>query len=181
MALRTPPSWQQNASHPAENDRLSTQGFWRTTGVMKNTDLAVTANGTPNMSVNVAAGWAAIVGNYTTNMGTYQCYNDGVTNVLIAPAEPSNPRIDLVCMTVSDSYYTGSLNQVAFNVVTGVPSVTPAVPATPTNSIVLARVAVGAGAVSITSGNITDVRVVATTPIEVDLSSVETAIFMQAY
>ncbi len=181
MALRTPPSWQQNASHPAENDRLSTQGLWRTTGVMNIADLVVTANGTPNMSVNVASGWAAIVGNFTTNMGTYQCYNDGLTNVLIAPANPSNPRIDVVCMTVSDSYYSGSLNQVAFNVVTGVPSVTPAVPATPVNSIALARVAVGAGAVSITSGNITDVRVVATTAITVDFSSVETAIFMQAY
>jgi len=84
-------------------------------------------------------------------------------------------------MTVSDSYYTGALNQVAFNVVTGVAAPSPSVPATPTNSIALARVAVGAGAVSITAGNITDVRVTATTPIEVDLSSVETAIFMQAY
>lgn len=181
MALRTPPSWQQNASHPAENDRLSTQGLWRTTGVMNAADLAVTQNGTPNMSVNVASGWAAIVGDYTTNMGTYQCYNDATTNVLIAPADGSNPRIDLICMTVSDSYYTGSLNQVAFNVVTGVPSVSPAVPATPTNSIVLARVAVGAGAVSITTGNITDVRVTSTSAITVDLSSVETAIIMQAY
>jgi hypothetical protein len=181
MALRTPPSWQQNASHPAENDRLSTQGLWRTTGVMKSTDLLVSANGVPNMSVNVAQGWAAIVGDYTTNMGTYQCYNDGTTNLLIAPADGSNPRIDLICMTVSDSYYTGALNQVAFNVVTGVPSGSPAVPATPVNSIALARVAVGAGAVSITAGNITDVRVTATTPIAVDLSSVETAIFMQAY
>jgi hypothetical protein len=148
---------------------------------MKSTDLAVSANGVPNMSVNVAQGWAAIVGDYTTNMGTYQCYNDGTTNLLIAPADGSNPRIDLICMTVSDSYYTGALNQVAFNVVTGVAAPSPSVPATPTNSIALARVAVGAGAVSITAGNITDVRVTATTPIEVDLSSVETAIFMQAY
>jgi hypothetical protein len=181
MALRTPPSWQQNASHPAENDRLSTQGLWRTTGVMSSTDLAVSANGVPNMSVNVASGWAAIVGDFTTNMGTYQAYNDAVTNLLIAPADGSNARIDLICMTVSDSYYSGSLNQVAFNVVTGVPSVTPAIPATPTNSIVLARVAVGAGATTILSGNITDVRVTASTPIAVDLSSVETAIFMQAF
>lgn len=181
MALRTPPSWQQNASHPAENDRLSTQGLWRTTGVMKSTDLAITANGTPNMSVNVASGWAAIVGDYTTNMGTYQAYNDATTNLTITTANGSNPRIDLICMTVSDSYYTGSLNQVAFNVVAGVPSGTPAVPATPTNSIALARVAVGAGATSITSGNITDVRATATSAITVDLSSVETIIFMQAY
>lgn len=181
MALRTPPSWQQNASHPAENDRLTTQGLWRTTGILRNTDLLVTANGTPNMSVNVALGWAAIVGNFTTNMGTYIAYNDGSTNLTISPANGSNPRIDLICMTVSDSYYSGALNQVAFNVVAGVPAVSPAVPATPTNSIVLAQIAVGAGATQILAGNITDVRVLATSAITVDLSSVETAIFMQAY
>lgn len=181
MALRTPPSWQQNASHPAENDRLSTQGLWRTTGILKSTDLAVSANGTPNMSVNVASGWAAIVGDYTTNMGTYIAYNDAVTNLLISAANPSNPRIDKICMTVSDSYYLGSLNQVAFNVVAGTPAVSPAAPATPTNSIALATVYVGAGAVTIVAGNITDTRVLASSAITVDLSSVETAIFMQAY
>jgi hypothetical protein len=181
MALRTPPSWQQNASHPAENDRLSTQGTWRTTGVMKSTDLAVSANGVPNMSVNVASGWAIIVGDYTTNMGAYVAYNDATTNLTISPANGSNPRIDKICMTVSDSYYTGALNQVAFNVVAGTPAVSPAAPATPINSIVLATVYVGAGATTILAGNITDARVLASSAITVDLSSVETAIFMQAY
>lgn len=181
MALRTPPSWQQNASHPAENDRLSTQGLWRTTGILSAADLAITANGTPNMSVNAAVGWAAIVGNYTTNMGAYIAYNDAITNLTITTANGSNPRIDLICMTVADSYYTGALNQVAFSVIAGVPSVTPAVPATPTNSIALARVAVGAGATQILTGNITDVRVLGTSAITVDLSSVETEIFMGAY
>jgi hypothetical protein len=181
MALRTPPSWQQNASHPAENDRLTTQGIWRTTGILKSTDLAVSANGVPNMSVNVALGWAAIVGDYTTNMGAYIAYNDATTNLTITTANGSNPRIDKICMTISDSYYTGALNQVAFNVVAGTPAGTPAAPATPTNSIALATVYVGAGATSIVTGNITDTRVIATSAITVDLSSVETAIFMQAY
>lgn len=181
MALRTPPSWQQNASHPAENDRLSTQGLWRTTGIMSAADLLVSANGTPNMSVNIAAGWAAIVGTTQANMGTYQAYNDGVTNVIITAASASNPRIDLICATVSDAFYTGALNQVAFNVVAGVASASPAIPATPANSIVLARVAVATSTTTIVSGNITDVRVTATSAISVDLSSTETVIFMQAY
>ena len=94
MALRTPPSWQQNASHPAENDRLTTQGLWRTTGVLKLTDLVVTANGVPNMSVNVSSGWAAIVGDYTTNMGAYVAYNDAIQNITVTTANGSNPRID---------------------------------------------------------------------------------------
>jgi hypothetical protein len=181
MALRTPPSWQQNASHPAENDRLSTQGLWRTTGILNANDLLVTQNGTPNMSVNVALGWASIVGTFTTNMGTYIAYNDGAQNLTITTANGTNPRIDLICMTVSDSYYSGALNQVAFQVIAGTPAPSPVAPTLPINSISLATVAVGAGATQILTGNITDTRVVATSAITVDLSSVETAIIMQAY
>ena len=181
MALRTPPSWQQNASHPAENDRLSTQGLWRTTGVLNASDLITTQNGTPNMSVNVSSGWAAIVGTYTTNMGTYVAYNDATQNLTITTANGSNPRIDLVCMTVSDSYYTGALNQVAFSVIAGTPAASPVAPTLPLNSISLATVYVGAGATQILTANITDTRTVSTSAITVDLSSVEVAMFMQAY
>jgi hypothetical protein len=163
MALRTPPSWQQNASHPAENDRLTTQGLWRTTGILSSADLAVTANGTPNMSVNVASGWAAIVGTLQSNMGAYTAYNDASTNLTITAASASNPRIDLVCMTVSDSYYTGSLNQVAFQVVPGTPAASPTAPSLPANSISLATVLVGTSVTSITSGNITDTRTTSST------------------
>jgi hypothetical protein len=163
MALRTPPSWQQNASHPAENDRLTTQGLWRTTGILSGADLAVTANGTPNMSVNVASGWAAIVGTLQSNMGAYTAYNDASTNLIITTANGSNPRIDLVCMTVSDSYYTGSLNQVAFQVIAGTPAASPTAPTLPANSISLATVLVGTSVTSITSGNITDTRTLSST------------------
>ena len=172
MALRTPPSWQQNASHPAENDRLSTQGLWRTTGILGSTDLAVTANGTPNMSVNVAAGWAAIVGDYQTNMGAYVAYNDAVQNLIITAANGSNPRIDRIVMTVSDSYYTGSLNQVAFQVIAGTPAASPTAPATPTNSISLATVLVGTSVTTIVTGNITDTRTLTSTSF-VSLSGVQ--------
>jgi hypothetical protein len=181
MALRTPPSWQQNASHPAENDRLTTQGLWRNTGVLNAADLVVSQNGTPNMSVNVASGWASIVGNYTTNMGAYVAYNDATQNLTITTASGSNPRIDRIVMTVSDSYYTGALNQVAFQVLAGTPAASPTAPAIPINSISLALVAVGTGATQILDGNITDTRTVTTSAITVDLSSVEVAMFMQAY
>lgn len=162
MALRTPPSWLQNGSHPAENDRLTAQSITGTSGIIGNTSLAVSQLGTPGMAVQVAAGWGALVGNYTTNMGLYNFYNDAVTNLSITTANPSNPRIDLVCVTVSDAYYTGASNTVQFQVVAGVPAASPAVPATPSMSIALARVAVAAGATSITTANITDVRDFAT-------------------
>jgi hypothetical protein len=188
MALRTPPSWLQNGSHPAENDRLTTQAIWASSGVARTNDLLVSASSPAAMTVSVAAGWAAILGTYQANMGVYIAYNDAATTATITAANPTNPRIDLVCITVSDAAYTGALNTVAINVVAGTPAVSPVVPSTPTNSIALARVAVAAGATTITSGNITDVRVRAdmqemtfssgsasTTPIRIELNAGQSA------
>ena len=181
MALRTPPSWLQNGSHPAENDRLTTQGLWRSTGILSANDLEVTQNSPTGMSVLVSSGWANILGTYQTNMGAYQAYNDASSALTITTANPSNPRIDLICITVSDAYYTGALNTVAFNVVAGTPATSPVAPSTPDNSIVLAKVAVAAGATTITNANITDQRTVATAAISADTSGVETIIFMGDY
>jgi hypothetical protein len=158
MALITPPSWLQNGSYTAQNDRLNANATWATTGVRRTGDLAVTQSGTPGMSVSIAAGWGVIVGNFTTNVGTYGFYNDGAVTATITTANPSLPRIDLVCITVNDSAYTGSLNSVVVQVVAGTPNASPTVPATPTNSLALARVAVAAGATTILNANITDVR-----------------------
>lgn len=174
MTLHNPPSWLQNGSHPAENDRLTTQALWATTGIINPASLEVTANAPVNLSVNVASGWAAIVGTTQPNMGTYVAYNDDTINLPITAADPTNPRIDLVCMTVNDSYYSGSLNNVILQVIAGTPAGSPVVPSLPANSIELARVAVAAGALSISSGNISDGRVLVTTniPESGDISAV---------
>jgi hypothetical protein len=126
------------------------------------------------MSVLIASGWAAIVGTTQANMGTYVGYNDATTVLTVTTANPTNPRIDLVCMTVQDAYYTGSLNDVIMQVVAGTPAGSPVAPALPANSISLATVAVGAGATSITNANITDTRVLVTTniPESGDISAV---------
>ena len=174
MTLRTPPSWLQNGSHPAENDRLTTQALWATTGIIKSDSLAVTQNSPAGLSILVASGWAAVVGTVQANMGTYVGYNDGTVVLSITTADPTNPRIDLVCLTVNDAYYTGALNNAVLQVVAGTPAGSPVAPALPANSISLATVAVGAGATAITNANITDTRVLVTTNIpEVgDISSV---------
>ena len=164
MALRTPPSWLQNGSHPAENDRLTAKAIWQTSGIVNATDLQITQNSSPNMSVNVSSGYAAIVGTTQANMGTYMAYNDAASTLTVTTADPTNPRIDLVVATVSDAFYTGTTNTVAFNVIAGTPASSPTVPATPVNSIALAKIAVGAAVGSITNANITDLRVMATTP-----------------
>lgn len=174
MTLRTPPSWLQNGSHPAENDRLTTQALWATTGIINSSSLQVTQNTPPGMSVVVSSGWAAIVGTTQANMGTYVGYNDGNVVLGLTTADPTNPRIDRVCMTVNDAYYTGSLNNVVLQVVAGTPAGSPSAPATPANSISLATIAVAAGATAITTANITDTRVLVTTniPESGDISSV---------
>lgn len=192
MALITPPSWLQNGSYTAQNDRLNANATWATTGVRRTGDLAVTQSGTPGMSVSIAAGWGVIVGNFTTNVGTYGFYNDGAVTATITTANPSLPRIDLVCITVNDSAYTGSLNSVVVQVIAGTPNASPTVPATPTNSLALARVAVAAGATSILNANITDVRTRAdiveatftsstttTVPVRIELNAAQTGNALQ--
>jgi hypothetical protein len=178
MALRTPPSWLQNGSHPAENDRLTTKAFWKTTGIINDTDLKVTQSASPGMSVSVAAGYGAIVGTTQANMGTYIAYNDNAATLTVTTANPSNPRIDIVLVQINDAYYTGSLNSVTFSVLAGTPAVSPVAPTQPANSLLLATIAVGAGVTQILNANITDNRVLSTTPIS--FSNIETAVFMQA-
>jgi hypothetical protein len=174
MTLRTPPSWLQNGSHPAENDRLTTQALWATTGIIKSDSLAVTQNSPTGLSILVSSGWAAIVGTTQANMGTYVGYNDATVVLSITTADPTNPRIDRVCLTVNDAYYTGAINNAVLQVVAGTPAGSPVAPALPANSISLATVAVGAGATTITTANITDTRVLVTTniPESGDISSV---------
>jgi hypothetical protein len=126
------------------------------------------------MSVRVASGWAAIVGTTQANMGTYVGYNDDTVVLGVTTADPTNPRIDRVCMTVNDAYYTGSLNNVVLQVVAGTPAGSPVAPSTPANSISLATIAVAAGATALTTANITDTRVLVTTniPESGDISAV---------
>lgn len=129
------------------------------TGVRAAGDLAVTANGTPNMSVNVAAGEALIPGTQQpASQGSYYAFNDGPVNLAIAASNATNPRRDLVVARVYDRDYAGTIGEWRLEVVTGTPAVSPVDPATPADSLVLARVAVAAGVSSISAGNITDLR-----------------------
>jgi len=174
MTLRTPPSWLQNGSHPAENDRLTTQALWATTGIINSSSLAVTENSPTGLSVRVASGWAAILGTEQSNMGAYVVYNDATVTLGITTPDVTNPRIDRVVATVRDAYYSGANNDVILQVVAGTPAGSPVAPATPDNSISLATIAVAAGATVITNANITDTRVTVTTniPESGDISSV---------
>ena len=167
MTLLSPPSWLQAGSYPAESDRLVSQALYATTGIIGSTSLAVTQNSPAGMSVRVAAGWAAIIGTIQANMGAYVAYNDAQATLTVTTANPTNPRIDLVCVTVRDAFYTGAFNDVIFQVIAGTPAGSPVAPALPANSISLATIAVGAGVTQINTANITDTRVSTTTNLPV--------------
>lgn len=167
MALVTPPSWLQAGSYPAESDRLTAQALYATTGIIGSASLAVTQNSPAGMSVRVATGWAAIIGTTQANMGVYTAFNDALTTLTVTTADPTNPRIDRVVVTIRDAYYTGAFNDVIFQVLAGTPAGSPTAPATPANSISLATIAVGAAVTSILTANITDTRVEVTTNLPV--------------
>jgi hypothetical protein len=115
------------------------------------------------MSVNVAAGFAFLTGQFAPfNQGTYGIPNDGTVNLAIAAADGTNPRDDLVILQVRDDTWGGGggLNDARLVVVTGTPAASPTDPSLASfpNNLVLARVRVGAGVTSITNANITDLR-----------------------
>ena len=159
MALRNPPSWLQNGSHPAENDRLTTtQVIWDMAGIVDYGDMKVSQSATPAMSVSVSEGHALILGTETATQSQYIAYNDAAVTLSIATANPTNPRIDRIVIAVQDSYYSGANNQVLYQVITGTPSGSPVAPSAPANSITLAYVLVGAAVTTIVDANITDTR-----------------------
>jgi hypothetical protein len=175
MAVVNPPGYLHNASPAAtgEGDRLAaiTSRSDAPSGladlkarscVRSYPELAVTANGTPNMTVNVAAGFALIQGTQNAVQGAYVFMNDGSVSLSITTASAVNPRWDLIIARIYDSQYSGATNTSALEVVTGTAAASPTDPAVPANSLVLARVVVAANDTAIGAGDIVDLRPFAT-------------------
>lgn len=163
MAVETPPVFLQAGSHGAELVRraLYSQLGLRG-GIIAAGDLAVAQNGTPNMTVLVATGQVVVPGSEATYQGAYLCENRGSMSVTIAAADATNPRYDLIVARVRDAAYSGGTNTFAIESVTGTPAASPAEPAIPANSWVLARVSVVALDTTITTGDIVDRRTTGT-------------------
>lgn len=159
MAVTNPPEWLQAGSHPAENARRLTHALVDGRGgIVSPGDLAVAENGTPNMSVNVAAGRVLVPGTEATFQGIYRCESRATENRAISAADATNPRKDLVVARVKDAAYSGATNSWDLEVVTGTPAPSPSEPAIPANSWVLAMVDVPANDTAITNSQITDRR-----------------------
>jgi hypothetical protein len=120
-----------------------------------------------NMSVDVQVGDYHI--RHTDR--AFSAWNDSVENVSISSADPSNPRRDIVVAyvdrAVKDTTNPNSPGALKLLAVAGTPAGSPSDPSDGTIQtavgasnpyIKLARVAVAAGATSIVSANITDLR-----------------------
>lgn len=142
-------------------------------GILQSTgsDLAVTANGTPNMTVNVAAGALT----FPDSAGAaYVGTNTATKSVTIAASDPTNPRLDLIIFRVYDNEagdvaptsnqtQPGSTAGTApvqtktgdIEVVPGTPGAVPVEPSLPTTRcVVLKRVRVRAATASILTSDI---------------------------
>jgi hypothetical protein len=127
-------------------------------GLVREGHLAVSEkSGTPNMSVDVAAGIAMVTGDSSLAQGVYVATNDAVANLVVATADATNDRWDLVVMQVRDNAEdSGGSTDARLFVVTGTAASSPADPTIPDGCLVLARVVVEALASSITDSDITN-------------------------
>jgi hypothetical protein len=169
MAEITPPAWMEAGTYLAQQDRQALMalmtpnpsGLFAPLGGVRpasGTPMGVAAQSSPNMSVSVSSGTVFVPAAIAANAG-WACLNNGARTVTIAAANPSHPRIDLIVAHVYDATDdVGPTSSWALEAVQGTPATSPVAPAQPTNSLVLATVAVASGATSITSGNITDKR-----------------------
>lgn len=162
MTVNATPLWMQGLStHSANMYRRFLDGISNLkSGIFTSGDFAVTQNGTPNMTVNVAPGMAFVRGTEdATYQGMYWVENQATQNVSISAAHATLNRIDLLVLRIRDNAYsTGPSNDATAFVVTGTPASSPSAPAAPPNSFVLAQITVGAAVTSIVTANIANQR-----------------------
>lgn len=127
-------------------------------GVVGANDLLVTQNGTPNMTVLVAAGQCVIRGTQQGDQGVYIGANDASFSVAIAAADGTNARKDLIVARATDTDYGAGATALVIEAVTGTAAGSPSEPVPPENSLVIALVDVPAGDTAIGSAQITDRR-----------------------
>lgn len=114
------------------------------TGVLSGCAVSDTG-ATPTMAVSVGAGEVSV--------GDGQ-FSVPAVNLTIAAADATNPRVDLVVASPSGA-----------SVVQGTPAATPAWPAVPAGSVVLAHVTVPPNATSVAAANLVDKRLTPAVPV----------------
>lgn len=159
MAVQNPPVFIQGDDHPAEDIRRYMDAMVESRkGIVSSGDFAVTENGTPNMTVTVAAGRAFILGTENASQGMYFVEARTSTSVVITAAHATLARKDLIVAKVEDAAYSGAVNAWSLVAVAGTPAGSPAEPAVPANALVLAMVDIPAADTTIGNAQITDRR-----------------------
>lgn len=162
-----PPLWLQNATYPALVDRDLIDAIWSSAGIVLAGDLAVTPRGTgANMSVDVAAGRAVVVGTDAAGQGKYLCRATSTVNLAVGVAPgPGTSRIDLVVAHVYDDAVIGGAQHFwQPEIVAGTAAASPVAPPQPPSSLLLATLTIPTGLASVAAGNITDRRAVIAAP-----------------
>jgi hypothetical protein len=153
--------WQQ-VNMPALDLRRMIKAAVGGEGVVAAGDLAVAQRGAgANMSVDIAAGEAYVLGESVTNQGLYYVYNDAVYNLTgFTAAHATLPRIDRVAIRVRDAFHGDAANDEAAVILTGtatsgatLANLTGAA-AVPANHMLLANVLIPATSTTITTANI---------------------------
>lgn len=158
------------------NGKTSEEGHYKfpvnayTGNVLTLTDLAVTEQTIPNLSVKIAPGQFRIPD--TTGLYAYTGWLDVNTTVTVSAADPSNPRLSAIVLYVDKAASTSAVPPnnpgiVKTMSVNGTPNVSPVIPNGATIQaavgagnpyIVLATARVNAAGTTITNALITDLR-----------------------
>lgn len=157
------PEFLQTTKYAAQRMRqMMATGAIIQEGIVNKGDFAVAQRGAgANMSVDVAAGDAWVLGDNTARQGLYHVGNDGTINVAVPAAHATLPRIDQVVLRIYDSTVIGGEKDLAaIEVVSGtatagatLSNLTGAA-ALPASAIRLAYIVVGAAVVKVETANL---------------------------
>ena len=193
MAVESSPAFLQANTYSAEITRRAVNVSWQRNssgnigsvagGVFGiGSDLVMSAPSS-GMTVNNATGEALVPGTSSTTQSGYYFRGSSTTNTSVAASNPTNPRIDLVCATVNDQGYVGSLNTGVIQVVTGTPTSGATLanlsgaPALPTSSLLIGYILVPANATSIITADLSATTV---TPVAYSAQNIFNAVAVSA-
>jgi len=175
MAILTP-LWLQNGTYPARYDRQLISAVFGGREIVL-AGLAVSQNGGGDVSVNVSIGSCVVQGDDQAAQGMYLVVVDAVYNLAMPAVPGADKRIDVISMRINDSQAGGPAGDTATLVVTqGVAAASPAVPATPTSALAIARVLRTAGDTAVLTAQLTDVRPLGAWPYTVSTAAVPTTL-----
>lgn len=146
-----------------QNAMMTSTGATGTTGIAARAGVRYAVGSplasvwTSGMNFNLNAGTCFVQGTSSATAGLWPLVLDLTTLLTVGASDPTNPRIDSVIAVVSD---VGTVSSTAlFKILPGTPAGSPVAPTLPANALLLANIAVAAGAVTLSAGSFTDTRV----------------------